>query len=162
MPNCRPSSRPWNPCRSWRIEHGRQLLGLLGSHRGVEPETRKTGSAASLSTVRVFGDREYPDDQVPDELDPCEADWIGCRAYRDVPDCAEYVKDVGMERPADSSIPLTTTTTRRMAGGGTCGCTRGSRATWMGQPIWSRSFSKSSGPTSAGRSPTPPPARNPA
>jgi hypothetical protein len=52
-----------------------------------------------LATVRVFGDREYAEDQVPDELDPCEADWIGCRAYRDVSDCAEYAKDVGMEGP---------------------------------------------------------------
>jgi hypothetical protein len=54
---------------------------------------------SQLETVHVFADREYREDQVPDDPDPGEADWIGCRAYRDVPECAEYVRDLGMEGP---------------------------------------------------------------
>ena len=46
-----------------------------------------------------FGDQEYAEDQVPDDLDPCEADWMGCRAYRDDPDCADYVKQLDMDGP---------------------------------------------------------------
>jgi hypothetical protein len=64
----------------------------------LSPE-EKDWLRGELQTVRVFGDREYADDQSPDELDPSEADWIGCRVYRDVPACAEYVKDMGMEGP---------------------------------------------------------------
>ena len=65
---------------------------------GLTPE-EEDWFRSQLATVRVFGDREYAEDQVPDGLDPCEADWIGCRAYRDVPDCAEHAKDMGMEDP---------------------------------------------------------------
>ena len=54
---------------------------------------------SQLETVRVFGDREYPEDQVPGDLDPCEADWVGCRAYRDIPDCVAYARDMSMEGP---------------------------------------------------------------
>ena len=53
------------------------------------------------------------------------------------------------------------TTTIREVGAATCGSTRknlGARTTLLG---WCRSFSKSSGPTSAGRSPTPPHAQSP-
>jgi hypothetical protein len=55
--------------------------------------------SSQLATVHVFGDREYTEDQIPEDLDPCEADWTGCRAYRDVPGCAEYAKDMDMEGP---------------------------------------------------------------
>lgn len=48
---------------------------------------------SQLETVHVFGDHEYAEKQVPEGLDPCEADWIGCRAYRDVPECAEYARE---------------------------------------------------------------------
>ncbi|MGO8748717.1 MAG: hypothetical protein ACLQNE_22330 [Thermoguttaceae bacterium] len=54
---------------------------------------------SQLETVHVFGDREYPENQVPGDLDSCKVDWIGCRAYRDIPDCAEYARDMGMEGP---------------------------------------------------------------
>lgn len=39
-----------------------------------------------LETVHVFGDREYAEDEVPQDLDPANADWSGCRAWRDLDD----------------------------------------------------------------------------
>jgi hypothetical protein len=60
-------------------------------------QEEETWLASQLDTVHVFGDREYAADQVPGDLDQCEADWIGCRAYRDDPDCADYVKEIEME-----------------------------------------------------------------
>jgi hypothetical protein len=54
---------------------------------------------SQLETVCVFGEQEYAEDQVPAGLDPCEADWMGCRAYRDDPDCADYVKQLDMDGP---------------------------------------------------------------
>lgn len=36
-------------------------------------------------TVYVFGDREYAEDEVPDDVDPGDGGpWYGCRAWRDL------------------------------------------------------------------------------
>ena len=44
-----------------------------------------------LQPIRVFGDKEYPEDAVPAELADTEADWAGVRFLRDNddydPDC---------------------------------------------------------------------------
>ena len=51
-----------------------------------------------LEIVCVFGDREYPEDQLPDDLDTPDAEFYGCRAWRDLP--GEYPYDgvpVGFE-----------------------------------------------------------------
>ena len=47
-----------------------------------------------LEVVWVFGDREYSEDALPDDLNREDADWIGCRAYRDMKD---YDPDFGEE-----------------------------------------------------------------
>jgi hypothetical protein len=39
-----------------------------------------------LEVVYVFGDLEYPEDDLPEHLDPADADWYGCRAWRDLAD----------------------------------------------------------------------------
>ncbi len=39
-----------------------------------------------LETVYVFGDQEYTEDEMPDELSASDATWCGCRALRDLPD----------------------------------------------------------------------------
>jgi hypothetical protein len=39
-----------------------------------------------LETVYVFGDCEYVEDEVPSDLDTADADWSGCRAWRDLED----------------------------------------------------------------------------
>jgi len=39
-----------------------------------------------LEVVYVFGDREYAEDELPAELDAADADWSGCRAWRDLED----------------------------------------------------------------------------
>jgi hypothetical protein len=52
-----------------------------------------------LTTVYVFGDLEYAEEQLPAGIAPGAADWIGCRVYRDVPECAEYATEMDMERP---------------------------------------------------------------
>ena len=39
-----------------------------------------------LQPIRVFGDKEYPEDAVPAELADTEADWSGIRFLRDNPD----------------------------------------------------------------------------
>ncbi len=45
-----------------------------------------------LEVVYVFGDREYAEDALPDDLNREDADWVGCRAYRDM---AGYDPDFG-------------------------------------------------------------------
>lgn len=45
-----------------------------------------------LQVVHVFGDREYAEDDLPDHLKGEDADWVGCRAYRDM---ADYDPDDG-------------------------------------------------------------------
>ena len=51
-----------------------------------------------LQVVYVFGDREYAESEVPEDLDPHKADWIGCRAYRDLPGCEpDDAENVGFE-----------------------------------------------------------------
>ncbi len=45
-----------------------------------------------LEVVYVFGDREYAEDALPDDLNREDAEWIGCRAYRDM---AGYDPDFG-------------------------------------------------------------------
>ena len=37
-----------------------------------------------LEFVLVFGDKEYLNGDLPEELDPADAEWAGCRAYRDL------------------------------------------------------------------------------
>lgn len=39
-----------------------------------------------LDPVYVFGDTEYAEDELPDNLSPSDASWYGCRALRDLPD----------------------------------------------------------------------------
>ena len=46
----------------------------------------------------MFGGREYAENEVPENRDPHEADWIGCRAYRDLPGCEpDDAENVGFE-----------------------------------------------------------------
>jgi hypothetical protein len=42
-----------------------------------------------LEFVYVVGEQEYTQDTLPADLDPEKADWQGCRAWRDLPDCEE-------------------------------------------------------------------------
>ena len=37
-----------------------------------------------LEFVYVFGDQEYTEDELPERLAAKDADWIGCRVYRDL------------------------------------------------------------------------------
>ena len=108
-----------------------------------------------LQPIRVFADKEYPEDAVPAELADKDADWTGVRFLRDNTDHDPDWDVLGFEYSfhddndhggwgrhlwvyaEEAAMP----TTRRG---------------------WCKSFSKSSGPTSAGRSPTPPLARSPA
>jgi hypothetical protein len=39
-----------------------------------------------LEVVYVFGELEYPEDELSEHLDPADADWYGCRAWRDLTD----------------------------------------------------------------------------
>jgi hypothetical protein len=39
---------------------------------------------SQLELVCVFGDKEYAEEDLPAELYPEDADWRGCRAYRDL------------------------------------------------------------------------------
>jgi hypothetical protein len=39
-----------------------------------------------LQIVHVFGDKEYAEDELPDHLKGENAEWVGCRAYRDMAD----------------------------------------------------------------------------
>ena len=52
-----------------------------------------------LETVYVFGDQVYAEAELPPDCQPQQADWHGCRAYRDVPDCAADVKDMDLCGP---------------------------------------------------------------
>jgi hypothetical protein len=53
-----------------------------------------------LKTVCVFGEQEYPEDKIPEDLlGAADPDWQGCRAYRNVPECAEYVKEMDLFGP---------------------------------------------------------------
>ena len=51
-----------------------------------------------LEVVCVFGEHEHAEDKLPPGLDCDEADWIGCRAYRDMLDYdPNYGWDLGFE-----------------------------------------------------------------
>ena len=51
-----------------------------------------------LEVVCVFGEHEHPEDKLPPGLDRDKADWIGCRAYRDMLDYdPNYGWDLGFE-----------------------------------------------------------------
>ncbi|MGA2620117.1 MAG: hypothetical protein ABSF26_21070 [Thermoguttaceae bacterium] len=52
-----------------------------------------------LVVVAVSGDGEHVEKGAPDDPDPTAADWRGCRVYRDVPECAEYVKETDLDGP---------------------------------------------------------------
>ena len=53
---------------------------------------------AQLEVVCVFGEHEHPEDKLPPGLDRDKADWIGCRAYRDMLDYdPNYGWDLGFE-----------------------------------------------------------------
>jgi hypothetical protein len=41
---------------------------------------------AQLEIVYVFGEQEYAEGHLPEERDPAEAAWYGCRAWRDLED----------------------------------------------------------------------------
>ena len=49
-----------------------------------------------LETVCVFGDHEYAEDEIPDNLSTADATWCGCRAFRDLPD-VDSDDDAGFE-----------------------------------------------------------------
>ena len=48
-----------------------------------------------LQIVHVFGETEYAEGEVPEQLAPEMAEWVGCRAYREMegydPNCGEPV-----------------------------------------------------------------------
>jgi len=46
-----------------------------------------------LEVVCVFGDVEYAEDELPDDLCSEDAEWIGCRAYRDMEDYDQQFGD---------------------------------------------------------------------
>ena len=51
-----------------------------------------------LETVCVFDGREYAENEVPDDLDPDNAEWRGCRVYRDLDDYdADFGEDAGSQ-----------------------------------------------------------------
>ena len=51
-----------------------------------------------LEVVCVFGEQEHPEDKLPPGLDRDKADWIGCRAYRDMLGYdPEWGEDAGFE-----------------------------------------------------------------
>jgi hypothetical protein len=50
-----------------------------------------------LQTIRVFGDKEYPEDAVSSELACKNADWIGIRFLRDKKDYDPQWDDLGFE-----------------------------------------------------------------
>ena len=53
---------------------------------------------AQLEVVCVFGEHEHPEDKLPPGLNRDKADWIGCRAYRDMLDYdPNYGWDLGFE-----------------------------------------------------------------
>ena len=49
-----------------------------------------------LETVYVFGDHEYAEDEMPDNLSTADVTWSGCRAFRDLPD-VDSDDDAGFE-----------------------------------------------------------------
>jgi hypothetical protein len=51
---------------------------------GLAPE-EEAWLREQLEIVHVYGDREYPEGEVPAELDEAEV-WSGCRAWRDLPE----------------------------------------------------------------------------
>ena len=51
-----------------------------------------------LEVVCVFGEHEHPEDKLPSGMNRDEADWIGCRAYRDMLGYdPEWGEDTGFE-----------------------------------------------------------------
>jgi hypothetical protein len=51
-----------------------------------------------LEVVSVFGDVEYAEDALPDDLKNKDADWTGCRAYRDMKnDDHDFGENAGFE-----------------------------------------------------------------
>lgn len=50
-----------------------------------------------LQPIRVFGDKEYPEDAVPTDLADTEADWTGVRFLRDNGDCDPDWDALGFE-----------------------------------------------------------------
>jgi hypothetical protein len=52
-----------------------------------------------LEVVCVFDDKEYLKDNLPEDLEPADAKWTGCRAYRDMEDYDQNLgEDVGFDR----------------------------------------------------------------
>ena len=117
-------------------------------------ESEETWLKEQLQPIHVFGDTEYLGAAVPAELATAKPDWTGVRFLR----TKRTTILSGMRWV--SSTPFATTTTK-VVGTATCGSTRKAGATPATSLGWSRSFSRSSGPASAGHSPTPPPARSP-
>ncbi|NQT37235.1 MAG: hypothetical protein HQ581_07085, partial [Planctomycetes bacterium] len=51
-----------------------------------------------LEVVCVFGDQEYTEDALPDDLNRKDAEWTGCRAYRSMEDYdPDFGEDAGFE-----------------------------------------------------------------
>lgn len=49
-------------------------------------DTEITWLRQQLEIVYVFDGIEYGEDKVPEQLDPADAQWTGCRAFRDMQD----------------------------------------------------------------------------
>ena len=94
-----------------------------------------------LETVYVFGDHEYAEDEIPDNLSTADATWCGCRAFRDLPD-VDSDDDAGFQYEFSEE-------TRNS--GGIFGSTPRKGAIPIGSPIWCRSSCASFGPMSPGR-----------
>jgi len=62
-----------------------EILAQLGSEE--EKWLRE-----QFEVINAFGDQEYAQDALPEGLAAEDADWIGCRAYRDM---ADYDRDDG-------------------------------------------------------------------
>lgn len=56
-----------------------------------------------LEVVCVFSDEEYPEDDLPEGLDPTNTQWTGCRVYRDM-DGYEPDFGVGFQYEFDTDV----------------------------------------------------------
>lgn len=48
-----------------------------------------------LQTVHVFGDRQYTEEELPEELNSADADWFGIRAWADLDPKPDYGDEFG-------------------------------------------------------------------
>ena len=98
-----------------------------------------------LQPIRVFADKEYPEDAVPAELANTEPDWTGVRFLRDKTDHDPDWDALGFEYNFHDDHDTE-------GGAATCGSTPKNLGKCQTMSLgWSRSSSRSSGRTSAGR-----------